>query len=175
MVEEILESQRIGSGPGALQLTPTDLGELVAQVIEAQGDQPPGVRVVGPLRGFVLRVDSKRIAIAVRNVVQNAIKHSSTQYRAVEVSVSKRAGEFSIQVRDFGEGISDSEQSLIFEPFYRVDKSRQRDAGGYGLGLSLCKKIVEAHGGTIEVQSELGVGSTFTMTLPGRYEAQSNT
>jgi signal transduction histidine kinase len=69
-------------------------------------------------------------------------------------------------VADTGEGIPDTELPLIFERFYRIDKSRTRATGGSGLGLTIAKRLVEAHGGTIEVKSQPGQGSTFTFTIP---------
>ena len=72
----------------------------------------------------------------------------------------------SISVSDTGEGIPPEDLSMIFERFYRVDKSRARTTGGTGLGLTIAKRLVEAHGGTIKVKSKVGQGSTFTFTLP---------
>ena len=72
----------------------------------------------------------------------------------------------SISVSDTGEGIPPEDLPLIFERFYRVDKSRARTTGGSGLGLTIAKRLVEAHGGTIEVKSQVGKGSCFTFTLP---------
>jgi len=71
-----------------------------------------------------------------------------------------------VSVVDTGEGIPAEELPLIFERFYRVDRSRTRKTGGSGLGLTIAKRLVEAHGGTIEVKSQVGQGSTFTFTIP---------
>ena len=71
-----------------------------------------------------------------------------------------------IRIKDDGTGISEDELPFIMEPFYRADKSRSKETGGYGLGLSLCKRIMEAHGGKIEVDSTLRTGTTVSLFLP---------
>ena len=73
-----------------------------------------------------------------------------------------------VYVQDFGIGIPDAEQERIFEPFYRVDRSRVKKTGGYGLGLSLCREIMQAHGGEIALQSRPGGGTTFMLKFPKR-------
>jgi signal transduction histidine kinase len=80
--------------------------------------------------------------------------------------VFRRNGSIVIQVRDAGQGIPAEDLPHVFEPFYRVDKSRNRHTGGYGLGLSICKNIMEAHGGSITVASEPGRGTTVELLLP---------
>jgi two-component system phosphate regulon sensor histidine kinase PhoR len=101
------------------------------------------------------------------NLVDNAIKYSKP---GGEVKISARAddAQIVIEIKDNGIGISQSDQQRIFERFYRVDKSRSRAQGGSGLGLSIVKKIAEEHGGTVSVESTLGEGSTFRITLPRR-------
>ena len=84
----------------------------------------------------------------------------------VEICLKKSdAGTF-IEIQDHGPGIQDEELGFIFEPFYRIDKSRNKTTGGYGLGLSLCKNIIEAHGGKITVLSKLGEGTIFKFNIP---------
>ena len=72
-----------------------------------------------------------------------------------------------IRVKDDGQGIPEAQIASIFEPFFRIDPSRSKKTGGYGLGLSICKRIAEAHGGTIEVENNPGRGASFILTLPG--------
>ena len=88
--------------------------------------------------------------------------------RAKRIQVGARAleGEIEFYVRDFGPGIASEHLDRIFERFYRVDKARSREAGGTGLGLAIVKHIVQAHGGHIRAESELGSGTTFLFTLP---------
>jgi two-component system phosphate regulon sensor histidine kinase PhoR len=98
------------------------------------------------------------------NLIDNAIVY--TLEGRVTVRVSKRDGSAWLEVQDTGIGIASEHLGRVFERFYRVDKGRSRAAGGTGLGLSIVKHIVEVHGGTVEVESELGVGSTFRVKLP---------
>jgi len=82
------------------------------------------------------------------------------------ISLERDDGRVKLRVTDNGIGIAPEDQPHIFDRFFRVDKARSREAGGSGLGLSICKWIVEAHGGEISVESEVGKGSVFTVTLP---------
>jgi two-component system phosphate regulon sensor histidine kinase PhoR len=113
-----------------------------------------------PVRG-----SSRDLALLVRNLVENAIQYTRPGGR-VEVAVSTQNGAAVFEVRDTGLGIPSRDQARIFERFYRVDRARSRDTGGTGLGLSIVKHVVENHGGTVSLRSQLGRGSTFTVQLP---------
>ncbi len=102
---------------------------------------------------------------AVYNIVDNALKYTS-ENGAVEVSLVKESKKAIITVKDNGVGISLDDTNRIFDRFYRVDKARSRATGGTGLGLSIAQSAIEFHNGTIEVTSELNVGSEFKITLP---------
>jgi two-component system phosphate regulon sensor histidine kinase PhoR len=99
------------------------------------------------------------------NLVENAMKYGKSGGR-VKVSANARDAEVEFVVRDFGQGIAYEHLNRIFERFYRVDKARSRDSGGTGLGLAIVKHIVQAHGGRIWAESELGHGAAFHFTLP---------
>lgn len=115
--------------------------------------------------GMVVRADEIQLVQLVRNLLDNALKYTPAGGR-VDVAAARADGEVAITVRDTGIGIPHGEVDRIFERFYRVDKARSRRLGGTGLGLAIVRDIVEAHGGRIEVETELGNGSTFTVTLP---------
>jgi two-component system phosphate regulon sensor histidine kinase PhoR len=102
---------------------------------------------------------------AIANLIDNAIKYSPTG-GTVEVSAEEAKGELVVCVRDWGCGIAAEHLPRLFERFYRVDKARSRALGGTGLGLAIVKHIVQAHGGTVSVESTPGKGSTFTIRLP---------
>jgi two-component system phosphate regulon sensor histidine kinase PhoR len=105
------------------------------------------------------------VAIAVRNLLDNAVRHTA-KGGSVSVSLALGDSEAVISVADTGEGIPTRDIERVFERFYRVDSARSRGTGGTGLGLSIVKHVAESHGGSVAVDSELGVGSTFTVRLP---------
>jgi signal transduction histidine kinase len=112
--------------------------------------------------------DSRRLRQLFLNLVTNAIKYTPSGGR-VELSLSQRLGdEIAFTVRDSGIGMSAADLSHVFERFWRADRARSRmsERGGFGLGLAISQWIAQAHGGRIAVQSRLGRGSVFTVTLP---------
>ncbi len=111
-----------------------------------------------------VNADRKRIIEAINNLIVNAIKYSKPG-GTITVSFVDIGDQILIEITDTGIGIAEKDLPRIFERFYRVDKSRSRDQGGTGLGLSIVKHIIEAHQQTIRVQSKLGEGSIFSLTL----------
>jgi signal transduction histidine kinase len=99
------------------------------------------------------------------NLIENAVRYTP-EGGTIILTLSKDNGNASITVKDNGIGIPEERLGLVFNRFYRVDKSRSRSEGGAGLGLSICQRIAEIHGGTIKVESRVGEGSTFTVFLP---------
>lgn len=108
--------------------------------------------------------DGEMLSTALRNVISNAIKYTPAG-GSVAISAKREEERVKIVVRDTGVGIKAEELPFIFERFYRTDGSRSRETGGTGIGLAVAAEVIKAHGGHIEVQSELGVGSTFTVFL----------
>ncbi|OGQ51944.1 MAG: hypothetical protein A3J24_01870 [Deltaproteobacteria bacterium RIFCSPLOWO2_02_FULL_53_8] len=109
--------------------------------------------------------DSVRIGQLIYNLIDNAIKYTPAQGR-VDISVSAEGSQAVVRLSDTGVGIAAEDLPYIFDRFYRVDKARTREVGGAGLGLSICKEIVMAHGGTIDAASTAGAGAVFTVRLP---------
>ena len=120
------------------------------------------IEILGP-RDLRVSVDPHRFRQVIRNLVQNALKAGSSR---VTVEVAQLLEHVSIQVSDNGSGIAPEHLTKLFDRFYRVDSSRDRGAGGSGLGLSIVKWIVEAHHGELRVTSTLGTGSRFEVLLP---------
>ena len=166
MVSAILESARLRHKSTELKKQPTDLVALLKQTAAAFEKQPPGIQTVDLPPELSLELDPHQIKTVIENVLSNAFKYCEPESDPVKISLERRASDVIVRIEDNGIGIPPEELSHIFEPFYRVDKSRSKDTGGYGLGLSLCKTIMEAHEGKIEVQSRLKEGTTVLLFFP---------
>ena len=105
------------------------------------------------------------LSLLARNLIDNAIRYTSPS-GCISISVEPDDDQVALVVADDGMGIPTRDISRVFERFYRVDRARSRETGGTGLGLAIVKHVAENHGGSVEVVSELGAGSTFTVTLP---------
>jgi two-component system sensor histidine kinase VicK len=168
------EDGRLISYPAVLEI-----GEMLEQVAEASkfhaktkglelkytvsaGDRSTGGKVIRPL--YYAYVDPNRIREVFQNIIENAIKY--TMSGEVMVRLTGDVNIIQIQVQDTGGGIPAEDISHLFQKFYRVDNSTTRSVGGTGLGLFICKKIVELYNGHIWVESEFGKGSTFFINLP---------
>lgn len=159
MIAELLELERLRDKRG-ITTAPHDLVALMQETI-AYFDN---VRLVSAPAELWLPVDAEKMQAVFRNLIENAVKYSLSDSRPVEVSMTPSM----IRVSDDGPGIPDEDLANIFEPFFRVNRSRAKTTPGYGLGLSICRRIVEAHGGTITAENHAGRGAVFTVTLPKR-------
>jgi signal transduction histidine kinase len=166
MVTEILETARLHHKYADLNKKTTNLIALLKQTLKSFEHQPPGIESVNLPSEIEAGVDSEQVKTVFENVLNNAIKYSEEGSKPVRVSSDLGESYAVIRITDFGIGIPEEELAHIFEPFYRVDKSRTKDTGGYGLGLSLCKTIMEAHDGKIEVQSAPGEGTIVSLFFP---------
>jgi signal transduction histidine kinase len=164
MIAELLELERLRS-PNGLHRENQDLVPILREVARSFEDRHPGVRVGANSKPILVNIDGDKIHTVLRNLLENAFKYSFPDSRPVDLSAQQADGTVIVRVRDDGAGIPESQMSNIFEPFFRVDLSRSKKTGGYGLGLSICKRITEAHGGTIQVQKNLGRGTSFILTL----------
>lgn len=168
MISEILETARLDSAHGRLHLEEVDLASLAAEATADADARVPGAKLVGSGAGEgpIIRADRARVRKVLANVIDNAVKYSREGSGPVEVRIEDAPDEAVVRVEDRGVGIPAEELSRIFEPFYRVDRSRARETGGYGLGLGLCKRIMEAHGGAISIRSREGEGTEVALHFP---------
>ena len=161
-INDILDISRIESGI-SFQQTPFVLNDLIRKVQEEQQGKIPApieLRVNLPQNPVILEGDSFRMEQVLCNLINNASKF--TKEGSIEIGLEQKPDEISIYVRDTGIGISPEQQEKIFDRFYRVDHFTK----GNGLGLPICKEIIQRFQGSITLRSELGVGTTFFITLP---------
>lgn len=163
IVEEMLDISTIDSGKVVLDIQEHDMVEVTNQVLSLmRGEfERKDIKIVNPTGICPASFDFKRIRQVLINLLKNSIKFTQTN-GAVSVSVKADSDNLTVTVSDTGEGISEMDIDKVFDEFYRC----MRDEEGSGLGLSICKKIVELHGGRIWVESIKDSGSTFYFTLP---------
>ena len=167
MVNSLLILSRSDSGQEKLEFQEIELDKLIRQVYEF-------FSVVAKSKGIDLKIKSSTVRVRAdktklehlfSNLIDNAIKYTRPGGE-VEIKIKSDASLAIVSIKDTGMGIPKDELPKIFGRFYRVDKSRARQFGGIGLGLSICQAIVDAHRGKIKVESQVGTGSTFTVFLP---------
>ena len=167
IVDDLLDLSRVEFG-GTEEWTDIDLATVLVEVVStnqyAAKRQGLGLSLTGSAE-LLVRGDRSQLISVFSNLVDNAIKYSEIG-GVVNVSSTINGDEIMVSVTDYGIGIAERDQKRIFERFYRVDKARSRATGGTGLGLSIVRHIVLEHGGAIDIKSEEGVGSTFTVRLP---------
>lgn len=171
LVSDILKLSQIDSGQLHLHLEPIVLRDFLKEALSdlRYFAEQKGVHFEEIIQEELVQIFSDRESLRqiLVNLVSNAIHYTEAHGR-VEVSFKSNHAFLVLTVRDTGTGIPESEYEHIFERFYRLDKARSRDLGGTGLGLSIVKDLVQAQGGSIRLQSELGAGSVFTVTFPLR-------
>jgi signal transduction histidine kinase len=165
MIGELLELERLRDGLG-IRTTRENLVSILADIAETFHDRPPGVDVVTNPSEVLADVDPDRMRTVVRNLVENALKYSLPDSHPVELAATQNGNRVMIRVTDDGPGVPEADIPNLFEPFFRIDRSRSKKTGGYGLGLSISKRIVEAHGGTLAVENNSTRGASFVVTLP---------
>jgi len=169
LVKDLLDLSRFDNNQLQLQLEETDITSLVAQCIKQSyvlaSKKSQKFVFDDKQKRYMVNVDPARINQVITNLINNAIKYGSDGC-AITIETSEAARHYFVSITDKGPGISKDDLPHIFDRFYRVDKARSRAMGGTGLGLAISKEIMEAHGGKIFAESQLGVGTTMTLQFP---------
>ena len=167
LAEGLLTLARADAGKLDLKHDSIALDRLVEEGVAAM--QPlageKSVSLFADVEPVAVVGDTGRLTQVVTNLLANAIQYNVPQGR-VSIRLGCDNGEAVLAVADTGRGIPEADRPHIFERFYRVDKARSRKTGGCGLGLAICRSIVESHGGTIDFVTQVDRGTTFTVRLP---------
>jgi len=169
LVDELQELSLAEAGELKLVYQAGDIANVVKKAVTSWQPQVAAKEILLSLdlpdNLPLVNIDGQRVNQVLHNLLENAVAHTG-KGGTITVAAAKQGDWVEISVSDTGEGIPAVDLPNIFERFYRVDRSRARATGGSGLGLTIAKRLVEAHGGKITVQSEMGKGSRFSFTLP---------
>lgn len=169
LVDDLLDLSRLEAGRLELNLEQTDIGSLITETVQSLETLAAGKHVpltyTPPVTTLTVTGDRCRLQQVLVNLIGNAIKFSDA-HRSIRITADLETESVVVRVIDEGPGIPEDVLPKLFRRFYRPDTPEKRRGQGTGLGLYISKQIVEAHGGEIGVQSELGVGSTFFLVLP---------
>jgi two-component system phosphate regulon sensor histidine kinase PhoR len=168
MVRELIDLSKLEKHD-TIEKEPVDLRDVVNEVVSSfyQLSGNKGISLTQNIQGDIPHVqgDRDQLLTLTRNLVDNAIRYSSIGGN-ISVELKRPGSDVILSVKDDGIGLAKRDIPRIFERFYRVDKARSRETGGTGLGLSIVKHVAENHHATVEVESSLGIGSTFTIRFP---------
>lgn len=171
LVESVLQTARLERKTLKLNLKEVNLSNLTERVADQMGIQAKAkeglILFSKPDEDLYLIADENLMENVIFNLIDNAIKYSSSSPKVI-VTLKKLPGGLSLSVEDNGIGMSRSEQQRVFEKFYRISQGDVHNIKGFGLGLSNVKEITELHGGMVQVRSELGKGSTFSLFFPNK-------
>tara|TARA_B100001121_G_scaffold306729_1_gene326768 strand:- start:210 stop:1517 length:1308 start_codon:yes stop_codon:yes gene_type:complete len=164
LISDLLEAERLNNDHSALVSERVLLADFIRSIAESFKSNNGEIEIEIPVNDLEFEIDKLRIRLLITNLLNNAVRHGKGNLINVRVSFSGDRG--IIEVRDNGEGISEEHITQITEPFYRADSARQRNTGGFGLGLYLCRLIAQAHGGEMIIVSQEGQGTQITVNLP---------
>jgi signal transduction histidine kinase len=164
LISDLIEAERLNGDHSVLVLEVVNFSEFIGNVAHQFDNYTGGIEFVSPDRDHEFLIDKLRIRLLITNLLNNSIRHGEGNPILVKIDYFEEQA--SIEVIDQGEGITKEHLSQISEPFYRADSSRQRNTGGFGLGLYLCRLIADAHGGNLKIQSQIGKGTHITVQIP---------
>ena len=169
LISDLLDAQKLELGQLRIKKNPADIHATVTKSIQTLNPEIEGakIKVVNEVnQNLVVPHDTERIAQVLTNLIKNSLKAIKPETGLIKIYSSEDQNEIRIIIHDNGLGIPYERQGKLFTKFYQADASLTREKGGSGLGLSICKGIVEAHGGKISLESKPDTGTTITFSLP---------
>ena len=175
IIANLLDSEAINYGYKKLKLELFELSDMISQMIQRRGFLSNSNITFIPL-DYAAQVEADQILfeVMIKNILENAIRYNPVEGEPIQVWVEQEEDTYKIKIRDFGPGFSKEDLTKVTEPFYRTGQSRSRKSGGFGLGLYLCKQIVEAHQGTIAIANHEETGAVVALTIPKRQNLMEN-
>lgn len=170
MIDELFLYSKLDLQKVPFHFEPVDLYAFFADFIEElsfrlENENGTATLSADPNSSYLVKADREKLRRAVLNILQNSLKSMEKDDKTIQVRLISQSDSVRVEMSDNGHGIPKENLPFIFESFYRADRSRNRSTGGSGLGLSIVKKIIEAHGGTIWAESECGKGTTISFQL----------
>ena len=175
IIANLLDSEAINYGHKKLKLELFELSDMISQLIQKSGFLADSNIAFIPLDyAAQVEADKTLFEVMIKNILENAIRYNPVDDEPIQVRVKQVEDTYEIKIRDFGPGFSKEDLTKVTEPFYRTGQSRSRQSGGFGLGLYLCKQIVEAHQGTIAIANHEETGAVVAVTIPKRQNQMEN-
>ena len=165
MISNMLLSDRLSTPYQDLQITSHNLSDIIDKVLSMFPERERIIEIVDKIPDITVNVDELKFVLAIRNLIDNAHKYAFTNEK-IQIGFQLNADKLTISVKDFGPGISSDNIKKITTPFYRVKNNSKEKRPGFGLGLTICKKVIEAHSGSLSIESNPGEGSIFSLILP---------
>jgi len=167
LVKDLLDLSKVEQTGFQVDVNPTDMNEVIDRAVEMIKPriEEKSLHLDVQQEPITVLGDADRLIQVMMNLLINAITYS-TANTTIKIKLHQKNNQAVIEIEDEGVGIEDSEIGRLFERFYRVDRDRSRNSGGTGLGLAIVKHLIEAHQGKVDVESQIGVGTTFTIYLP---------
>ena len=175
IIANLLDSEAINYGHKKLKLELFELSDMISQLIQKSGFLADSNIAFIPLDyAAQVEADKTLFEVMIKNILENALRYNPVEGEPIQIRVEQVENTYEIKIRDFGPGFSKEDLTKVTEPFYRTGQSRSRQSGGFGLGLYLCKQIVEAHQGTIAIANHEKAGAVVVITIPKRQNPMDN-
>ena len=175
IIANLLDSEAINYGHKKLKLELFKLSDMISQLIQKSGFLADSNIAFIPLDyAAQVEADKTLFEVMIKNILENALRYNPVEGEPIQIRVEQVEDTYEIKIRDFGPGFSKEDLTKVTEPFYRTGQSRSRQSGGFGLGLYLCKQIVEAHQGTIAIANHEETGAVVAVTIPKRQNQMEN-